>query len=137
MENGRKRKENNGENSGLLTSLPVDCLNSGACNDAARAHGGKLHNSDMLPFQRGGSLGSFKFYHTKVNIQPLEVNFATLTRSPSNKEGPWEVSRLQFQLRKTGANNVYEWNTQKQADVSSEPSAVKLFLVMVGPSMDK
>ena len=35
---GEKMKENNGENSGPLTSLPVDRLNGDDCNAAARAN---------------------------------------------------------------------------------------------------
>ena len=32
MENGMEKRENNGENSGPLTSLPVDRLIGGTCN---------------------------------------------------------------------------------------------------------
>ena len=37
-ENGGEMKENNGENSGPLTSLPVDRLTATDCNAAARAN---------------------------------------------------------------------------------------------------
>ena len=38
MENGMEWKENNGENSGPLTSLQVDRLTATDCNAAARAN---------------------------------------------------------------------------------------------------
>ena len=38
MENGKNGMENNGENSGPLTSLPVDRLTATDCNAAARAN---------------------------------------------------------------------------------------------------
>ena len=38
----------NGENNGPLTSLPVDCLNSGACNADIRANTFVRHPTDIF-----------------------------------------------------------------------------------------
>ena len=40
--NKKWRMENNGENSGPLTLLPVDCQNAAACNADARANFGQI-----------------------------------------------------------------------------------------------
>ena len=57
MENGKK-KINNGENSGPLTSLPVDRLTATDCNAAARANFGQDRDKTE-------SLGVF-FYETET-----------------------------------------------------------------------